>query len=273
MVVGLSPRHPAARKVADTSVSICASSRATASASSSAPEPDPRESPTADLMGQYLNRRGGQTFQSIPVIVFFTRDMQELYRYIEFPAGVPQDRIRAAQTAAKPGETPEQTRERAAREFAELQASPFFQLWRDAAQGRVDQHALRAAEGGLAGVREAARPVTTLSVIARDVPSATGPTRSPAAPATCTTWRCPAWAHGKILRARHPHARIVRIDTTRRRPLPGCWRCSRRRGRAASVRLPRDQVALKTDRVRCVRDEVAAVAAESAPSPRRRSIS
>jgi thioredoxin family protein len=101
---------------------------------SSAPEPDPRESPTADLMGQYLNRRGGQTFQSIPVIVFFTRDMQELYRYIEFPLVYRKDRIRAAQTAAKPGETPEQTRERAAREFAELQASPFFQLWRDAAQ-------------------------------------------------------------------------------------------------------------------------------------------
>jgi hypothetical protein len=101
---------------------------------SSAPEPDPRESPTADLMGQYLNRRGGQTFQSIPVIVFFTRDMQELYRYVEFPLVYRKDRIRAAQTAAKPGETAEQTRERAAREFAELQASPFFQLWRDAAQ-------------------------------------------------------------------------------------------------------------------------------------------
>jgi len=101
---------------------------------SSAPEPDPRESPTADLMGQYLNRRGSQTFQSIPVIVFFARDMQELYRYIEFPLVYRKDRIRAAQTAAKPGETAEQTRERAAREFAELQASPFFQLWRDAAQ-------------------------------------------------------------------------------------------------------------------------------------------
>jgi len=101
---------------------------------SSAPEPDPRESPTADLMGQYLNRRSGQTFQSIPVIVFFARDMQELYRYIEFPLVYRKDRIRAAQTAAKPGETAEQTRERAAREFAELQASPFFQLWRDAAQ-------------------------------------------------------------------------------------------------------------------------------------------
>lgn len=101
---------------------------------SSAPEPDPRESPNADLMAQYLNRRDGQTFQSIPVIVFFTRDMRELYRYIEFPAVYRKDRIRAAQTAAKPGETAEQTRERATREFMELQASPFFQVWRDAAQ-------------------------------------------------------------------------------------------------------------------------------------------
>jgi hypothetical protein len=101
---------------------------------SSAPEPDPRESPSADVMMQYLNRRGGQTFQSIPVIAFFTRDMQELYRYIEFPFVYRKDRIRAAQTAAKPGETAEQTRDRAAREFMELQASPFFTVLRDAAQ-------------------------------------------------------------------------------------------------------------------------------------------
>jgi hypothetical protein len=101
---------------------------------SGAPEPDPRESPNADLMGQYLNRRGSQTFQSIPVIAFFTRDMQELYRYIEFPLVYRKDRIRAAQTAARPGESAEQTRERARREFAELQASPFFSVWRDAAQ-------------------------------------------------------------------------------------------------------------------------------------------
>ena len=101
---------------------------------SSAPEPDPRESPNADLMAQYLNRRGGETFQSIPVIVFLTRDMRELYRYIEFPRVYRKDRIRAAQLAPRPGETPEQTRDRAAREFAELQASPFFEVWRDAAQ-------------------------------------------------------------------------------------------------------------------------------------------
>jgi hypothetical protein len=100
-----------------------------------APEPDPRESPNADLMAQYLNRRGSQTFQSIPVIAFFTRDMQELYRYIELPLVYHKDRIRAAQTAARPGESAEQTRERAGREFMELQTSPFFWVWRDAAQG------------------------------------------------------------------------------------------------------------------------------------------
>jgi hypothetical protein len=101
---------------------------------SSAAEPDPRESPNADLMAQFLNRRGGQIFQSIPVIVFFTRDMQELYRYIEFPFVYRKDRIRAAQTTPRPGETAEQTRDRAAREFLELQASPFFNVLRDAAQ-------------------------------------------------------------------------------------------------------------------------------------------
>jgi hypothetical protein len=99
---------------------------------SASPEPDP-ESPNADLMAEYLNRRHGRTFQSIPVIVFFSRDMRELYRYIEFPMVYRKDRLRAAQTAAKPGETPEQSTLRSAREFAELLGSPFFQVWRDAA--------------------------------------------------------------------------------------------------------------------------------------------
>jgi hypothetical protein len=100
---------------------------------SSSPEPDPRESPNADLMARYLNRRGSQTFQSIPVIVFFTRDMQELYRYIEFPAVYRKDRIRGAQSTPRPGESAEQARERSARDFAAMLASPFFTVWRDAA--------------------------------------------------------------------------------------------------------------------------------------------
>jgi hypothetical protein len=100
---------------------------------SAAPEPDPRESPNADLMAHFLNRRQGKVFQSIPVIVFYTRDMKELYRYIEFPAVYHKDRILGAVRAARPGETADQTRERGARDFMAMQESPFFDVWREAA--------------------------------------------------------------------------------------------------------------------------------------------
>src|SRR5438132_12236784 len=75
----------------------------------------------------------------------------------------------------------------------------------------------------------------------------------------------PRLAHGKILRARHPHARIVRIDTSRAKHLPGVLAVLT----AADVEqerfgFARDQTALKAGKVRCVRDEVAAVAAETA---------
>jgi hypothetical protein len=99
-----------------------------------APEPDPEAAPNADLMAQFLNRRGGQSFQSIPVIVFYTRDMTELYRYVEFPAVYHKDRIVGAVRAPRPGEAAEQTRERGRRDFAAMLDSPFFQVWRDAAQ-------------------------------------------------------------------------------------------------------------------------------------------
>jgi hypothetical protein len=100
---------------------------------SAAPEPDPKESPSADLMAQFLNRRDGKTFQSIPVIVFYTRDMKELYRYIELPAVYHKDRVRGSLFAARAGETPAQARERGQREFMALQESPFFDVWREAA--------------------------------------------------------------------------------------------------------------------------------------------
>jgi CO/xanthine dehydrogenase Mo-binding subunit len=75
----------------------------------------------------------------------------------------------------------------------------------------------------------------------------------------------PRLAHGKILRARHPHARLVRIDTRRAARLPGVLAVIT----GADVEqqpfgFAKDQLALKTGKVRCVRDEVAAVAAESA---------
>jgi CO/xanthine dehydrogenase Mo-binding subunit len=75
----------------------------------------------------------------------------------------------------------------------------------------------------------------------------------------------PRMLHGKILRARHPHARLLGIDAAR------AWTVS---GVVAVLTgddveqhpfgYARDQLALKQGKVRCIRDEVAAVAAETA---------
>ena len=100
---------------------------------SAAAAPDPKESPNADLMAQFLNRRNGHTYQSIPVAAFYTRDMQHLYTYIEYPSCYRKDNHLAVIRGARPGETPEQTKTRADREFAEMLGSPFFHLWRCAA--------------------------------------------------------------------------------------------------------------------------------------------
>jgi hypothetical protein len=96
------------------------------------PKPE-ADSPNADLMTEFLNQRGGQTFQSIPVIAFYTKDFKELYRYIEFPRVYHKDRIRGSLNAARPGETPEQAQQRADKEFAEMIGSPLFEVWRAAA--------------------------------------------------------------------------------------------------------------------------------------------
>src|SRR5712692_109286 len=74
----------------------------------------------------------------------------------------------------------------------------------------------------------------------------------------------PRMLHGKILRARHPHARIVSIDTSRARALPGV--VSVITGTDVEQHpfgFVKDHLALKRGKVRCIRDEVAAVAAES----------
>jgi hypothetical protein len=96
------------------------------------PKPEP-DSPNADLMAELLNHRNGQTFQSIPVVVFYTRDLRPLYRYTEFPAVYHKDRIRGTLNAARPGETREQAKQRADKEFLEMLDSPFFDVWRAAA--------------------------------------------------------------------------------------------------------------------------------------------
>jgi hypothetical protein len=118
---------------------------------SAANTPDPAESPNADLVAQFLNHKRGQTFQSIPVCAFFTADMDYLYHFTEFPAiyhkdRVVQDHIRAP----RPGESPEQTRDRSEREFGELMASPFWRIWTSAT---VDEIASALHRKAVIGIR------------------------------------------------------------------------------------------------------------------------
>lgn len=91
--------------------------------------PDPAGGGNADLVVRYANEKNGQRFASIPVAVFFTRDFQELHRYIEYPAIYHKDRIVGQLRTPRGGEAPEQTAARAGAEVGRLLASPFFDLW------------------------------------------------------------------------------------------------------------------------------------------------
>ena len=87
----------------------------------------------ADIMAEFLNHKNGQTWQSIPVCAFYTSELEYLYHFTEYPAIYDKDRLVVQNIRApKPGESPEETRARADREFLELQQSPFFRIWASA---------------------------------------------------------------------------------------------------------------------------------------------
>jgi hypothetical protein len=96
--------------------------------------PDPAVAPDAnhDLMLEFMNGKNGGEFASLPVVVMYTKDLRELYRYFEYPAIYHKDRVRGHQYATRPGESEAQRKERDAREFMAMQQSPFFDLWASA---------------------------------------------------------------------------------------------------------------------------------------------
>jgi CO/xanthine dehydrogenase Mo-binding subunit len=107
--------------------------------------------------------------------------------------------------------------------------------------------------------------VSGLAVIGRAVPKRDGADKVTGRTRYLHDLTQPRLAHGKILRSRHAHARIVRIDARRAAALPGVLAVLTGSDvQQQPFGFARDQLALKTGTVRCVRDEVAAVAAESA---------
>jgi len=97
------------------------------------PRANPIDSPNADIVNEFLRERDGQTYQSVPVAVFYTKELRYLYHYTEFPAIYHKERLAAAMQGAKPGETREQAWERFMRDWAALQQGPFFPIWASAA--------------------------------------------------------------------------------------------------------------------------------------------
>jgi hypothetical protein len=92
----------------------------------------------ADIMAEFLNEKKGQTWQSIPVAVFYTTDLRYLYHYVEYPKIYDKDRLVYGHIRApRAGETPETTRTRVDHEFGALQVSPFFRIWASAAVDEI----------------------------------------------------------------------------------------------------------------------------------------
>src|SRR5262249_39726677 len=81
------------------------------------------------LVNQLLREQDGQTYQSVPVAAFFTRDFRYLYHYIEFPAIYHKERLYTAMQAAQTGGTKEERVARFLEDWRALQEGPFFALW------------------------------------------------------------------------------------------------------------------------------------------------
>jgi CO/xanthine dehydrogenase Mo-binding subunit len=102
------------------------------------------------------------------------------------------------------------------------------------------------------------------SVVGRSVPKIDGGLKVTGMARYIDDIELPNMLYGKILRSRYPHAKILRINTER------AWRVSGVRAVITGLDTPfnkmgvlKDQPPLKFDKVRSVRDEVAAVAAET----------
>ena len=97
------------------------------------PRADPAETPNADLMNEFLREQDGRTYQSIPVVVFYTSALDYLHHFVERPGIYHPKRLSDAMRAPRTSETAEQTWERFMREWAAMQQSPFFKVWAYAA--------------------------------------------------------------------------------------------------------------------------------------------
>ena len=109
------------------------------------------------------------------------------------------------------------------------------------------------------------KPVVGETLIGKRIPKMDAPDKASGKTRYIQDLEAPGALHAKILRSTQVHARIVSIDTSAAKRLPGVhavitaadvpWQ--------RPIGVAKDHLPLKTDRVRSLRDEVAAVAADS----------
>ena len=91
----------------------------------------------ADIMAEFLKHSNGQTWQSIPVAVFYADDLTFLYRYQEYPAIYHKDPVVAKIREPLPGESAADAAARTGPLFQALQDSAFFRVWACAAVDEI----------------------------------------------------------------------------------------------------------------------------------------
>ncbi|MCP4248158.1 MAG: xanthine dehydrogenase family protein, partial [bacterium] len=111
---------------------------------------------------------------------------------------------------------------------------------------------------------KAAVPTPRDTLIGKPIPKLDAPEKATGLARYIEDIKLPRMLYGKILFADRPHARILNIDTAAAKSLPGV----RAVITAADIELVPfgfggDNTALKKDKVTCIRDEVAAVAADT----------
>lgn len=108
----------------------------------------------------------------------------------------------------------------------------------------------------------------SLDYVGKRIPRKDGPEKVTGRAKYTVDMALPGMLVGRILRSPHPHARIVHVDTSRAKRLPGVRAVmtsedtkGAKHGFVETPRYPPDQYVLATDRVRYIGEEVAAVAA------------
>jgi len=105
----------------------------------------------------------------------------------------------------------------------------------------------------------------SLTTVGQRIPKRDAPPKVIGAAVYIQDMKVPGMLHGKILYSKHPHARILKLDTSKAEKLAGVRAVITAADMPASFRIGvmKDNPPLKTGKVLSMRDEIAAVAATS----------